>query len=179
MPWAEIGPGENQRPVGTGPTGYTGDGWHRGHKIANWGQRFAATLIDVVIATVAAHIVALIFGSWLVFFLFIWGCLDVMGVDDKGTSPGKKALGLTIIVPRLDPHTMIPMAYYPTKATLFWRFVAHFVDCVPMYLGFVRPAWHLARQTWADSIVGTLVMSNWPHETMMLTEDVGGVKDIL
>jgi uncharacterized RDD family membrane protein YckC len=178
MPWDPIGQTDSQGPVGNPPPAMSGYGWWRGHQLAHWGQRVAATLIDVAVASIAAGTIGAIINDWLLVFLLVWGGLETYGVDGKGTSLGKKALGLTIIVPRINPETRQAWACYPRWTTLAGRFAAHFLDLFVLYIGFLRPLWNERRQTWADSLVNTLVVVRWPHDQMPLVEDTGGIRDI-
>jgi uncharacterized RDD family membrane protein YckC len=157
----------------------SGMGYWRGQKLAHWGQRVAATGIDVVMALFVAGTIGVLINDWLGVFLFAWGGLEVWGVDGRGTSPGKKALGLTVIVPRIDPETRVAWACYPRWTTLAGRFAAHFFDLFVLYIGFLRPLWHERRQTWADSMANTLVIKDWPHETKPLREDFNGIRDVV
>lgn len=42
--------------------------------------------------------------------------------------------------------------------SVFWRGVAHFLDALPCYLGFLWPLWDSKKQTFADKVVGTVVV---------------------
>ena len=38
------------------------------------------------------------------------------------------------------------------------RFFLHIIDALPCYLGFLWPLWDAKRQTFADKVMGTLVI---------------------
>ena len=44
------------------------------------------------------------------------------------------------------------------------RAIAHIVDQIPCYLGFLWPLWDDKRQTFADKILGTVVQSGQPKQ---------------
>ena len=44
---------------------------------------------------------------------------------------------------------------------VFWRGVVHIVDALPCYAGFFAPLWTVKRQTFADSIMKTVVIKSY------------------
>jgi uncharacterized RDD family membrane protein YckC len=68
-----------------------------------------------------------------------------------GQSWGRKALGITL----LDEQTGQPIG----AGKAFLRDLAHFVDSVICYIGWLFPLWDAKRQTIADKIVRTVVVS--------------------
>ncbi|HXM58245.1 MAG TPA: RDD family protein [Candidatus Dormibacteraeota bacterium] len=42
--------------------------------------------------------------------------------------------------------------------TAFLRSVAHLVDALPCFVGYLWPIWHARRQTFADELAGTVVV---------------------
>jgi uncharacterized RDD family membrane protein YckC len=167
--------------MGEEPDELSGMGFHRSHKLANWLQRFGATAIDVVLTYVAASVLIFILGIpgsiGIILWLGAWGWLEVHGVDGRGTSIGKKALNLTVVAPRINPQTRKAWACYPKPSTLTLRFLCHALDTLVFYLGWLRPMWNVHRQTWADSIAGTMVFWNWPHDDKPLVEQFTGPVD--
>ncbi|PFG41526.1 Mce-associated membrane protein [Isoptericola jiangsuensis] len=72
-----------------------------------------------------------------------------------GMTPGKRAVGIAVVDAR--SHRPIGLA-----GTLL-RWFAHFLDAILM-LGYLRAAWHHEGRTWADSLLGTVVVrSTRPH----------------
>jgi uncharacterized RDD family membrane protein YckC len=178
MPWEPIEPLDSQQAVGQEPGPMSGPGYWRGHKLANWGQRAAATGIDVFLASMAAW--AISFSGYpefaFVYFIGAWA-MAAHGIDNQGTSPGKHLMKLTVVVPRIDPNTRAVYACYPQLRTLSLRFIGHIVDTLPFYLGWLRPAWNERRQTWADGMTHTLVFHKWPHDEFELVKDFPGLPD--
>ena len=68
----------------------------------------------------------------------------------QGASLGKKALGLRLV----KEQTGQPLGF----GGAFVRDLAHFVDGIICYIGFLFPLWDAKRQTLADKIVGSLVL---------------------
>lgn len=67
----------------------------------------------------------------------------------KGQSLGKKALGLNLIKEQTGQPIGAGMA--------FVRDIAHVVDSIICYVGWLFPLWDAKKQTLGDKIVGTLV----------------------
>jgi hypothetical protein len=40
----------------------------------------------------------------------------------------------------------------------FVRYIAHVLDSIPCYLGYLWPLWDAKRQTFADKVIGTVVI---------------------
>jgi len=69
----------------------------------------------------------------------------------QGQSFGKKVLGLTLIGERTGQPIGMGRA--------FLRDLAHFVDAIICYVGYLFPLWDQKRQTLADKIMTTVVTS--------------------
>ncbi|MFC8922919.1 RDD family protein [Cellulosimicrobium sp. NPDC057127] len=67
-----------------------------------------------------------------------------------GATPGKRVAGVAVV--RAD--TLLPTGFL--AAVL--RVVAHVADALLLLVGYLRPLWHAERRTFADSIVGTVVV---------------------
>lgn len=70
-----------------------------------------------------------------------------------GWTPGKLVVGIRVV--REDEHR--PAGLGRTLA----RWVLHFLDAI-LLIGYLRPVWHAKRQTFADSIVRTVVVPRMP-----------------
>ena len=137
---------------------------------ANWLYRVGSYLIDALI-TSAVPIVARALigalgltdafgtprGAGLVIYLvslavslaiFIWNSLVRQG--STGQSVGKQALGTRLISVRTNQPIGAGMA--------FVRQLCHILDALPCYLGYLWPLWDSKRQTFADKLVGTVVV---------------------
>ncbi|MEV0562244.1 RDD family protein [Dactylosporangium sp. NPDC050588] len=67
----------------------------------------------------------------------------------KGQSLGKKALGLYLVKEQTGQPIGAGMA--------FLRDIAHIVDSIICYIGWLFPLWDAKKQTLGDKIVGTVV----------------------
>ncbi|GAA2238275.1 hypothetical protein GCM10010413_44210 [Promicromonospora sukumoe] len=140
---------------------------------ASWGQRFVAVILDnAILAGVTWLALGPEFGvptltpGWgstaqdaargggpLV--LVPVAALAVLLVlqATTGWTPGKLVTGIRVV--REDEHR--PAGLGKTLA----RWVLHFLDAI-LLIGYLRPAWHAKRQTFADSIVRTVVLREVP-----------------
>ncbi|WP_445279086.1 RDD family protein [Streptomyces sp. DSM 118148] len=163
-------PGYPQAPQGVPPQGYgypqqpgypghpQQGGYGMQPQYANWGQRFLSKLIDIIIYLVAYLPLALIGAKagapilTLVGFLLGVGVLiwQVIQEGKTGQTIGKKALGIRT----LKEDTGQPLG----GGMAFVRQLAHFLDGLPCYLGYLWPAWDSKSQTFADKICGSIVI---------------------
>lgn len=136
------------------PDGY-GYGYGAQPQYANWGQRFAGTLVDVlvfavpyVLVIVGRNVPALIgLGGLAVFGVAIW---QLIMEGRTGQTVGKKALGIRLVKEETGQPLGVGMA--------FVRRLAHFLDSLPLYLGWLWPAWDAKSQTFADKVCGSIVI---------------------
>jgi uncharacterized RDD family membrane protein YckC len=162
---APVGYGQ---PAPAGP-GYGGDqpGFFMGRALANWPQRVGAYLIDNLIAGIPAFLAALLFNpepgepmsgatAFVVFLLY----LVSLGITvynrwimqgRTGQSWGKQVLKLRLV--RMSDGQPIG------GGMAFVRDLAHFIDAIICYIGFLFPLWDARRQTLADKIMSTVVLS--------------------
>jgi uncharacterized RDD family membrane protein YckC len=121
---------------------------------ANWGQRAGAYLIDVlpvvVLDYIGIHIGFLIYGLFALAGLVYTGYNRWFLAGTTGQSYGKKALGLKLI----SEQTGQPIG--PLMA--FVRDICHFLDSIACLIGWLFPLWDAKRQTFADKIIGTIVV---------------------
>ncbi|MFE3636807.1 RDD family protein [Streptomyces sp. NPDC059168] len=166
-------PGYPQPPQGVPPQqgygypqqpGYPGYPQQGGYGIqpqyANWGQRFLSKLIDMILYFVAyvplaaigakagAPIITLV-GFLLGIGVLVW---QVIQEGRTGQTVGKKALGIRT----LKEDTGQPLG----GGMAFVRQLAHIIDGLPCYLGYLWPAWDSKRQTFADKVCGSIVIRN-------------------
>lgn len=149
-------PGYGQPPqgYGYGPPAAAGN-------YASWLQRVGAYLIDVLII-VPAYIVAaigasiggaagallMIIGYLGAIAIFIWNYLVRQG--KTGKSIGKQQLGI-MLIRESDGQ--------PIGAGMcFVRGIAHILDSLPCYIGYLWPLWDNKRQTFADKVCSTVVI---------------------
>ena len=126
-------------------------------QFADWGTRFAGYLIDSLMI-IAVSIVGNILGqtaqglsilfSLASFGLSIWFAIQV---GATGASPGMRVMGLKCV----NKHTGQPIG----GGLGVVRAIAHFVDAIICYVGFLFPLWDKKRQTLADKIMTTVVIT--------------------
>ena len=131
---------------------------------ANFGQRLAAYLIDVVILAipygilyaildqVVAYLVTLVIG--IAYFAYFEG-------SASGQTPGKKVLKIRVV----DFNTGGPIG----MGRALVRYVARIVSSIPCALGYLWMLWDREKQTWHDKLGSTVVVpesaypvSSWP-----------------
>ncbi len=127
--------------------------------LATWGKRVLATLIDYG-CMIALYVVAMILskvpgiGGLLMLIgmlayiavFFFW--LFLTGRD--GQSPGKKVIGIKVV----DANTGQTIG----GGRGIIRGIAHIVDGLICYIGYLFPLWDKKKQTIADKIIGTVVV---------------------
>jgi uncharacterized RDD family membrane protein YckC len=152
------------------PGGYVPDqpGYYMGRTLANWPQRVGAYLIDYLIAAIPAFLAVLLFsgtdpgetpsaGAGVVAFLLylvslgIWIYNRAIQMGRTGQSWGKQVLNLRLV--RMADGQ--PMG----GGMCFVRDLAHILDAIPCYIGFLFPLWDARRQTFADKVMSTVVLS--------------------
>lgn len=152
------GGGWQQPAPGAGPQG----------PLASWGQRVIAYLLNVVIlfgGFVVVAIVAAIFGAVADVLGALVGFVGYLALTaagfyfyyldgETGGHPGKRIMGLKTV--KADTGELIGGGMGIVRA------LAHFVDQLICYIGFLFPLWDGKRQTIADKIVGTVVLAEQP-----------------
>src|SRR5215468_6743701 len=109
---------------------------------ANWGQRVGAYLIDYLPVFVADAI-GVISRNGIVWFR----CIQA---GRTGQSLGKRTLNLRLI----SENTGEPIG----GGMAFARDICHILDSLACYIGWLFPLWDAKRQTFADKIIGTVVI---------------------
>ncbi|MER7838820.1 RDD family protein [Streptomyces sp. NPDC096040] len=140
-----------------GGYGYPQQGYGATPPYANWGQRFLGTLVDFLVLLVPG-ILVIIGSAAKVSALSVIGFLAVIAVaiwllvqeGRTGQTVGKKALGIRLVKEATGQPIGIGMA--------FVRRIAHALDNIACYLGWLWPAWDSKRQTFADKVCGTIVI---------------------
>ncbi|MFI9273812.1 RDD family protein [Kitasatospora sp. NPDC052896] len=88
-----------------------------------------------------------IFGGW---WLWQWALRG-----RTGQTLGQQLVGVRVV----DAETGQPIG--PARSVL--RSLAHVMDVLPIGLGLVRPVWSRYRQTWADTVMRTVVIEVDPQ----------------
>jgi len=142
------------------PPGYGQPANYGAINYASWIQRVGAYLIDAICVAPFSILAAVVGqdGSSLNAFYFVFTLLGliVTGYNrwfqqgKTGQSWGKKALGIRLVGEQTGQPIGAGMA--------FVRDLAHFVDAIICYIGFLFPLWDAKKQTISDKIVKTLVI---------------------
>jgi uncharacterized RDD family membrane protein YckC len=137
----------------------------RGEPLAAFGDRFLATLIDYGISFgiyVGGFVLAGVFGAMKVAALSVLTIVATLGgalgfviwnvvqEGNTGQTIGKRQVGLRL-VKMADGQLVGP-------GLAIGRYLLHIVDSSVCYLGYLFPLWDPMRQTFADKIVGTIVL---------------------
>lgn len=142
--------------AGTGGYGYGQE------ELAKWPARVAAALIDLAIfwvpLTLTAQLVDLggaagAVGTLLSAAVIALGGYNVWFRQGRtGQTFGKRVLGIRLV--RLDDGEPVgvPLA--------LGRYLLHWADMLPLLTGWLWPLWDGNRQTFADKIVGTVVVAD-------------------
>lgn len=127
---------------------------------ATWIQRVGASLIDgVVLAPFYGLAFALgtddngfnaFYYVFVLLGLAVWGYNRWFQAGKTGQSWGKKALGLRLV----GEQTGAPIG----AGLAFARDLAHFIDSIICYIGYLFPLWDAKKQTISDKLVKTLVI---------------------
>lgn len=171
-------PGYGQQPAYPGQSPYGQPVGAGGY--AHWGKRVGAYLIDYLISMltmipyfIGAAMTAgtttvdettgqletsdggsgvgaalMVLGIVLYIAFFVWNYCIKQG--RTGYTIGKGVLGIKLIKEQTGQPIGAGMS--------FVRQIAHVIDAIPCYLGFLWPLWDAKRQTFADKIVGTVVI---------------------
>jgi uncharacterized RDD family membrane protein YckC len=161
-------PASSGQPAPAGPA-YGGDapGYFMGRQLANWFQRVGAYLIDNLIISIPSFLAVLLFtpdtgGSMsgssavIVFLLYLvslglWVYNRCILQGRTGQSWGKQVMSIRLLR-MTDGQPVGP-------GLAFVRDLAHILDALPCYIGFLWPLWDARRQTFADKIIGTVVIA--------------------
>jgi uncharacterized RDD family membrane protein YckC len=159
-------PGYGTPPPGYGTPppgyGYGTPGYGLRNDYAVWIVRVASSLIDGLIQGIPFSILIVIGNAiggaagafvlviaWLgVIAFFFWNYVFRQG--RTGQSIGKSVMGTKLLRESTGDVTG-PMLS-------FLRYLAHIIDAIPCYLGYLWPLWDSKRQTFSDKICGTIVI---------------------
>ncbi|GAA4189804.1 RDD family protein [Microbispora amethystogenes] len=154
-------------------------GGYGGPELAHWGLRVGSYLIDALIVGIPSGILYMIGGSMTAsslqvdpntgevtstggggigVIIYLLGFVVAIGVTlwlkyqegTTGQTVGKKVLGIKTVKEQTGEYIGFGMA--------FVRSLCHIIDGLPCYIGFLWPLWDAKRQTFADKIVGTVVV---------------------
>ena len=133
---------------------------------ANWGSRAVAYLVRglvflplyIVVFILAAINDALGIIALLAFVVFAVAAAIRMMIQrgHLGYDMGDRVSGQVLV----KEVTGAPLG---SGGTVFVRQLAHFVDSLICYIGWLFPLWDAKRQTIADKIMGTVVLTGRPQ----------------
>ncbi|AYV31536.1 RDD family protein [Streptomyces sp. CJ_13] len=137
--------------------------------LAHWGQRFGAYMLDLLIIVGPMYLVGFINGvatssssssdssaglSILSLITMLYaigmGFFQLYKEGSTGQTIGKKALGISVLR-EADGRTL-------GFGFAFVRKLAHFLDSIACYLGWLWPLWDQKKQTFADKVCSTVVI---------------------
>lgn len=98
------------------------------------------TQILGLVVMIVAYVVVAAFGIWNM----------IIRQGRKGASLGKSVVGIAVVA----ESTGTPIGAWK----MFLRQLAHFLDALPCYIGYLWPLWDDKRQTFADKIMSTIVV---------------------
>ncbi|MET9766344.1 RDD family protein [Streptomyces sp. NPDC006415] len=130
-------------------------------ELAHWGLRFGGTIIDgliiglpyIVFVGIGAGMgdstggVMVMIGALLAFGLGIW---QLYQEGTTGQTIGKKAVGIRL----LREADGRPLGF----GMAFVRRLAHFLDSIACYIGWLWPLWDEKKQTFADKVCSSVVV---------------------
>jgi uncharacterized RDD family membrane protein YckC len=136
------------------PGGYPGAG-PAAAGYADWPKRVLSALID----SVGPFLVAGIFysisrplGSLLWLAALAWGLYNAYLAGETGQSYGKKIAGTRLLLETTGQP--------PGGGLGIGRYFVHILDSLPCYLGYLWPLWDSKRQTFADKVLHTIVVTH-------------------
>jgi uncharacterized RDD family membrane protein YckC len=133
-------------------------------ELADWGQRALGYLVDaafgigvVIVGFILAAIIGAVVHGLGILILFVayiasfaYWITQLIKQGRTGQTVGKKVVGLKLIYENTGQTV--------GGGTSVIRAIAHFVDSLICYIGWLFPLWDAKRQTIADKIVGTVVV---------------------
>src|SRR5436190_9477924 len=121
---------------------------------AEWPKRAYAALIDFVGPWILAALIyrgSTALGAILWLAALAWGIYNAYLGGQTGQSSGKKIAGTRLVLEATGQP--------PGGGLGIGRFFLHIVDSIPCYIGYLWPLWDAKKQTFADKLVKTLVVT--------------------
>ncbi len=140
--------------------------------LADWQTRVLATLIDWAASTavvIVGFILAAIAGAVSSALGLLVGLVVYLGAAAGsfyfgymggvcGQSPGKKVMGIKVIAEETGQPIGGGMGIV--------RQLAHIIDSVVLYIGWLLPLWDAKHQTLADKVMKTVVITGVPRQKL-------------
>jgi uncharacterized RDD family membrane protein YckC len=122
--------------------------------LAEWPKRAYAALIDFVGPWILVGLIyrgSTALGAILWLGALAWGIYNAYLGGQTGQSYGKKIAGTRLLLEATGQP--------PGGGLGIGRFFLHILDSIPCYIGYLWPLWDAKKQTFADKIVKTLVVT--------------------
>ncbi len=122
--------------------------------LAEWPKRAYAALIDFVGPWILVGLIyrgSTALGAILWLAALAWGIYNAYLGGQTGQSYGKKIAGTRLLLEATGQP--------PGGGLGIGRFFLHILDSIPCYIGYLWPLWDAKKQTFADKIVKTLVVT--------------------
>lgn len=132
-----------------------------GERIATFGPRLGAYLLDALITYIGAYVVAagattdpsvgsdnagILYAIWVVVQVFYYGYCWSAG----GRTPGYRVTGLRVVQRDGSPLTV---------GTALLRYIGYVICSLPFCFGFLWMLFDPRRETWAEKMTGTMVIA--------------------
>jgi uncharacterized RDD family membrane protein YckC len=136
-----------QAPYG-GPAGAA----YGGNTLAHWGYRVGAAILDAIIIGIPLVIISVAVDNRAV--SNVLGLVANLGFGylngAQGQTPGKRIVGIKVL--RESDGQLIGGGMGILRA------IAHILDAISCFIGYLWPLWDAKRQTFADKVIGTVVI---------------------
>ena len=134
-------------------------------ELADWGQRALGYLVDaafgigiVIVGVILSAVLGSVSSALGLLFALVayvaalaYWIIQLVKQGNTGQTVGKKVIGLKLV----KEETGLPIGGGMSVV----RAIAHFADSLICYIGWLFPLWDAKRQTLADKIIGTLVVT--------------------
>lgn len=126
--------------------------------LAPWGERVLASLINFVPLIVLSFVIGFV-SSILANLIVLAAGLYFYYLDgETGASPGKRVMGLKTI--NMETGQTIG------GGLGIVRYFAHILDSITCFIGYLFPLWDANRQTFADKVMKTVVLTGQPKQAV-------------
>ncbi len=119
-------------------------------ELAPWGTRVGGYLVDLVIFVVARLVLGVISPTLASLGGLLIGLYFGYLTGTTGQTPGRKVVGISV---RRESD-----GQFLGAGAGIGRAFLHIVDVLPVFLGFFWPIWDAKKQTFADKIIGSVVV---------------------
>ncbi|MCB0970542.1 MAG: RDD family protein [Acidimicrobiales bacterium] len=130
--------------------------------LADWGTRASSYVIDYValgiLGSLISNTVSVALGSLVSLLALAFGIYNAYLNGATGRSVGKKVIGTMVV----SEETGQPIG----GGMGIVRWLAHIVDSLACLIGWFWPIWDEKRQTFADKIVKTVVITGQPKQSL-------------